>query len=258
MKTNNTFTSLLFLILCSSLWSSCECTQTVFSHSGAKHLPLKEKNDFQIATDFYSVQIGYSPIKHLGIQGSYFNENKKDNHFENGILYFCSKENRIADIAVGGYYSFLQKNKNTNANILLSGYLGYGQGTLNRDFMDKSGYQFALSNFSQQASVQYLATRFQLGYFLKREVNDLKEGSFIFGDNPNDGARTFIAIVDSDLEVYYSSTLKAAFDLDLIWLFSNITWNHRNESFNFYPNRIIQGGFALDINKFYKKIRSRK
>ena len=258
MKLNNTITFLFFLILSIILWSSCGCTQTTFAPTGARHLPIKEKNDLQLATDFNGVQIGYSPIQHIGIQGSYFNKNRKDNHFEAGTLYYCDRENRVADIALGGYHSFLLKNRKKVQQVLVSGYVGYGQGTFKSYYIDESSYQFNHQFFYQQLGAQYLTPRFQLGYFLKREVNDLEDGQFSFGENPFTPATEFTNIIESDLQKFYSSNLKATFELEVIWLFANVTWHHSNQSFNAYPARSIQGGFAIDINDIYKKFIRKK
>ena len=259
MKYNKIFTYFFTLGLSAILWSSCGCTQTAYSPSGARHLPLQEKNDFQIATDFNGLQIGYSPFKHLGIQSSFFNRKRKLNHFETGDLFYCDRENLIMDIAFGGYHSFLLKNRNQVENVLLSAYVGYGQGKITSEFKDASSYKFEYQNYFQQLGIQYLAPRFQIGYFFKREVNDLNKGKFVFGEEPFDSPIEFNAIADSDLDNYYFSTLKVAFQLDPIWLFANATLSHQLESNSlFFPESIIQAGFAIDINDIFKKFNRKK
>jgi len=258
MKTNKTFTSLFILSLIAILWSSCGCTQTPYTHSGARHLPLKEKNDFQIATDFNGIQIGYSPFKSLGIQGSYFNRGKKLNHFEEGDLFYCEGKNLITDIAIGSYHAFSNRKKKKNESLLLGAYLGYGQGKFTSTFVDESSYEFKFQNYFQQLDIQYLSPRFQIGYFFKREVYDLKDGKFSFGEEPYNSAIEFNIIAASDLSAYYSSSLKAAIQLEPIWMFANITLSHQSEDFNFYPDRSVQAGFAIDINTLLKKISQKK
>lgn len=148
-----------------------------YAPNSGTELALNEKNDFKIsasATELTNIDydsdnsncsllLGYSPMKHLGVQSSFFKLGKVSKYNQSGNLYF-------ADIAIGSYY-FIPLKKMTKASDILSEelgmkrgllfdfYAGYGKGMINHDY----------SVFSS-SQLHYRKIYLQLGLHLQGRV----------------------------------------------------------------------------------------
>ncbi len=101
-----------FLLIFSILIMTSSCSRYYYSPDEGHLLTISQKNDFHISTSLQTlrikdtsnqvnIQLGYSPIKHLAIQGSYFYLSDAD---QDDIL--IKGRGHMGSGAIGGYYFF--------------------------------------------------------------------------------------------------------------------------------------------------------
>ena len=125
---------LKLLTLFSFLWFLQSCTQSAnllpYSPQEGQGVKLTNRNDLKFVTNannpqfgqdndtYLDLQVGYSPIKHIGIQaGHYFYRTAESNRLSNKFS--------INNLAIGGYYNIPFANEKKLSNILLELYGNY-------------------------------------------------------------------------------------------------------------------------------------
>lgn len=247
MKRNNTYltASLLAIVFASLSITSCN---PYFYEPNGNALGLNEKGDIKASGAVYTspvadiigktFKIGYSPIKHLGIQAHHFDV--KDKLSMNGVSV--------------GYYNFfplgkekdrskLAKLNGYKSGILLDTYLGTGLGKMPELSPNKfiNIQQYNLQNrvnfyFGQLFNISF-AHRFNLLYTKKSSSfeESLQNVWFINRQNP-----------------IYFNEFTGKFNIGLPKFSSFILCSYSPDSFSF-SSLSFQVGATFDINDFFKK-----
>jgi len=178
---------LLFFILTTT---SCSRINYYYRPNDANAVALKKKNDIHFSASTYSlkdskfnnnqnIQVGYSPIKHLGISSSYFRV--RDKH---PIVPLRYGNGNFGNIALGGYYFLPMKGKyirikksrrkylfnNPNwlmqEGVLFDLYLGLGRGKVNNFYEDGGNSQLRFSKKYSQVGIHLFRKRLGVSFNL--------------------------------------------------------------------------------------------
>lgn len=153
----------LFLFLGVLFFSSCgSANHHYYATDEGNLLALREKKDLKVSAGVtphlnslpgnnFDVQAGYSPIKHLGIQASYF---RMRNSFKGPEDIRKNVYENMFSAAVGGYFFKPAKETvyymdDTEADndyvapagkgLLFDGYVGYSRGSVDNHFFEETG-----------------------------------------------------------------------------------------------------------------------
>lgn len=233
-------------------------------------LTLNEKHDFQISgsTSFKdqgisTIQIGYSPIQHLGIVGSWMRQNNGK-----GIYPFDvsgvenSNTANYKSLAVGGYIfkkkdifyrTFIPKKYLEQAGLLVDFYFGMGEGSFRRDYNTFRSYvEFDHRKVFGRVGVHYKFRSLGVSYVYKTgqlQVNNLLvHGNFImFPKNIFDELK-----VDNTLKTY-ESTFRVEYGIKEAKL--NLSLTTFSDQFQiFTPLRSYYSlGLVVNIDEFFRK-----
>jgi len=143
----STSTKFIFIVLCILFFSSC--SHYYYAPDEANVLKLSEEKDLKISVSgnhdnendethelkHLNLQVGYSPIKHLGIFTNHFRIWGKDN------ASFYGGNGHLTNLAVGGYYfiktksgldKVLKYDYGVTSGFLFDVYAGYGRGKIHQ------------------------------------------------------------------------------------------------------------------------------
>ncbi|MFT5764647.1 MAG: hypothetical protein ACI8X3_002078, partial [Saprospiraceae bacterium] len=156
------FKSILVNLLALSAIGFTSCSHNYYAPNEGVLLALNEKNDVKVSVgggenssynndeeSTFSLQGGYSPINHLGVQSSYFTYKGKGT--QNGVAE--SGNGFIANAAIGTYYRFpLKKNRSgrerlpdnlaMQRSILIDFYGGYAKGKVHNYYNPSTNSHF--------------------------------------------------------------------------------------------------------------------
>ena len=146
-------TYFLFLNLALIIFLQFSCTHHFYSPNDPLYVSLDEKNDIHISGGFpKSFQIGYSPIKHLGLASNYFERRVARGNLGGTRIV----EGYLFSNHIGAYYNFKDKKsieteKPIFRGILLDTYFGYGVGNVNNQYPYASNLNLKFQKYSWQA-----------------------------------------------------------------------------------------------------------
>ena len=208
----------------------------------------------------FNFQLGYSPIKHLGIFSSYFNYSNKG--------YTLSKDSKIKlpSLAIGGYYLIQSKKQkirsdttnNLPAGILLDLYSWYGKGQLTNNFEDGGNSTLDFHKYFIQGGIHWqdeivgINTTYKFGgtnYF-----QGIINGPFTDEDNKN-----LRNIVDNNTFLFREFSFKfyvGARGFRTYAGFTNLNFFDKNP-FN-HRKQIRYLGIVFDIDTLYKIIKNKE
>lgn len=192
------YTLLLFAMLSS-------CSHSYYSPSDNILINLKEKNEVKVVGTLVpkpnimkpsprekaltgSLQIGYSPIKHFSVVGSYFNLSEEYVRPANG-----SKTFNNWNLALGVYHFFdfieiAKKNNRLESSskklsktngLLLNLYVGYGQGNASNTYVYKGTSSLKFEKYFAQIGLHYLIKNFELGGSINHAILNYYKGKTI-------------------------------------------------------------------------------
>ena len=186
---NNKLVILIFFA--ASLLPVSSSCQYYYSPNEASTLTLNEKNDLKFSfasgsdkqsSSNFSLQAGYSPIKHLGIRYSSYSikNNFGDHQSLNGSIiggaigtyFFHSSETVSKAISKSRYSNLLLKN-----SVLLDVYLGYEQGGITNNYNVDRQSQLDFKKTFVEGGVHLEGGIFGFDFLLKRGVLDFSKGS---------------------------------------------------------------------------------
>lgn len=260
------------ILIVFALFTSCNHYYYV-PNEGAT-LALKEKNDLQLAggiglTPFInpgasgSVQVGYSPIKNLGIQSSYFSVSFDGNLFDtlsNGKVTQWSN-------AIGAYHSInLDKDKEVESNysrmkanryLLLDAYIGYDVGrTVNK--YSRSG--ISRLNFNKryiQLGTHFYGRFLDFGITFRTGILDYTRAK-IRGNVSDQGLSEIDAVVANDAYRYGELGLRYSINLDFGKVYGTLTRFYASYPVTVNFRRFVfQAGYVVNLNTLFKKRKSK-
>jgi len=292
MQTKNIF-QLLSIALCFFILSSCNRYGNYYLNENelsndanipvnqANILMLQKKGDAKLNYDYnntgsQSIQLGYSPIKHLSVSGEYFNTKVGSDYYGNfGVI---SNQGHFFSGSIGGYYFLemepvtkrlkIDKEKNDKPEgILFDLYTGYGEGILDTEM---SFYNFSTGgNFPGRISTEYQKYFIQPGIHIQQQIFSMSYVLNITHFNlyqanaiSNAGVEPFVDLQyleEKNPINYYEHTfmLKAGNRLFDIVMTATIP---KSRKANFRQD--IRGyssiGLTLNLDEFYKRVAKKK
>ena len=189
IKTNSLFVPTIFLLFIILMLSSC--SHNYYAPNEGNVLKLSEAEDLKISVSgnkngkipfggdikHSNLQLGYSPIKHLGLFISHFELDEIDNRRVGNGHY--------TNLAVGTYY-FKKKKKRPNKMIkdnrvipgfLFDAYGGYGRGKV-FNYYDEGGYsELYLRKYSLQGGLHWNGKIMEISAIYKLGILQYFKGS---------------------------------------------------------------------------------
>jgi len=236
-------------------------------------LQLKDKGDFEVSGSFFyasqevrssnntravlpketssksSVQIGYSPIKHLGIVGTYSSSNN-DNMNQSDLR----SQGKIWQAAIGGYCFLRSKNNpNPNKGFLIDTYIGYGTGGISTNYYSRGG--LSELNFQQyfiQTGLYFKNTKYDIGLNFKKSFLNYYNTN-IFFELTVDEILMVESVVENNPYNMNQLSMRVASGFEKGKIFFTL-----NQLFNFDDALMTQSpeatfGVHLDLNKLLIK-----
>lgn len=248
-----TLVSLLMLSLCFT-----SCNQYFYSANAGNTLDLNEKGDIKIEAATInnfevagiSGKVGYSPIRHWGIQACYSDVKYSDQ--EKGYMFNTAT----------GYYHFLEFGKQPDSTkwltkhghktgVLLEGYAGYGFGR------SRNQYGFAtihttMRQYHVQAGITvYFIRVLKFSAFHRLSLLHFKRANVVGAVNEI-GLNELQTIRENNPFTLNEISCKLSLGLPYVNAFLLATVGQSNKQFT-YENGSVQFGLAFDINDFFKK-----
>jgi len=178
------------------------CSHSYYTPSDNIIVALKEKNEIKVVGTYVpkpnlmkpsprekavagSLQIGYSPIKHIAVAGTYFNLSEKYIRPANG-----SKTFNNWNLALGVYHFFnftkrTENNKAANADpietskfrgLLLNLYAGYGQGNASNTYINEGTSSLEFEKYFAQIGLHYMTKNFEVGGSINHAILNYYDG----------------------------------------------------------------------------------
>lgn len=283
MKSKLLFPTILFLIILLGLTSSCG--HKYYAPNDADLVILKEKHDVHISgttnlgnksIQSYNVQLGYSPIKHLCLAGSYF----KFNQWKNPSKPPVRGDGKIWNASIGGYlfqpfistgvskrdsrrHEKILKNQNLfhPAGILMDIYVGISQGSVNNIYENGGTTRLRFNKKYIQFGIHL--TNKSIGFDLATRVGKLNYYDAIVSGKPSSST----AYIINNLEARNNFNLmehsfRANFGVKhtrFIFSVSGVSTNAKLNQLGVIE-AVTSFGLILDIDEFFrnKKMKRRK
>lgn len=236
-------------------------------------LQLREKSDFSVGASDGSnarlagplpinLQVGYSPINHLGIFASHLNEKKHGR--------FSKSHKKQSKVGIGGYYFFQKKNYRKKKNesdqnsinkfgLLLESYLGMDTGNFGLENYKSNyyKYQFQFRKSFIQTGVHWMGELGGIGLFYNLGRTNFYKG-FLEGqieNAPYDLGRTILnnnnfTTSEASFNIYFG--IKAA----KIYLNTTFILNDFDNKEQ-HPYNSTNLGMIISISEIYTLVREK-
>ena len=260
------FVTILFLPSCSHYY---------YAPDEANVLKLNEKNDLKFSASGNStngnyelkhtnLQLGYSPIKHVGIFASHFNMSG-DEPIQNPIR---GGKGHLNNIGLGGYYfldseSILNNLVNYNDNIgvrsgfLFDAYAGYGKGHIYNYYPEGGESDLDIQKYFIQGGVHWQGKGLGISYVFKFGRINYFNG-LIVGQLDQTEINSLRNINEIREFPFRESSLKFYMGVKYARVYLNVV-TMGNEFDNLFSHRTSIGSFGIIVNidDVYKGIKNR-
>ena len=252
--------------------SSCKVTdQHYYIPAENNNIRLTERNDLKVSgtvsfseASIGNFQIGYSPIKHLGIVGSYLDQRNSSNAYplsykDGDILNVMTYQ----DIAIGGYF-FKKKENNLSSWIPkkwleesgwgIDFYVGIGSGDIFRDYISFSSD--ATFHFNKSFAQLGLHYRFHgLGVSYSFSYGKLNYDKLEVYANPfRLPLGVFDELINDNNPNSFEGTLRVEYGMRFGKINLNYTTYRQNINFVDDLKRAYTSiGIVVDIDEFFRK-----
>ncbi len=266
MVNSNKIPQYLFIAIAFLLNS---CSHYYYAPNEGALLALNEKNDLKVSAgksnssddrEFnYSLQVGYSPIKHLGIQSSYFN------YRESGVRnsFTESGNGHISTAAIGTYYFFptkkigrrpdLVNNYTMNRGILIDLYAGRSNGSVNNYYTLNSSSHFDFNKTYGQFGFHWQGRVFGINYVSKFGVLDFKNGT-VNGKISQEHLADIMDVEKNDTYNFRENSIRFHIGVKHARFFITGTWFNSPKSAEVkFVESTLHGGVIIEIDEFFKK-----
>ena len=273
MKIKNHWFGIFAILLLSS-----SCHNSYYLPKEMNDLKLQNKHDLQAAASFsphsyYNLQLGYSPIRHIGLYASRFKRDIQLTSPHTTPAHSIHSEWKENMVGLGSYIFFNTKGNppkkynrgrvsTFNQGILLDGYLNYSFGQWGYDFISAlSGNNFAYDFYFKKIS-------FQTGLHFQKHYGGIslfyKIGSSTYHKGDVTGK-----VGEEHLEIIYSILNKNQFTPHTLGINFNFGVKSIRTYFNFTmtvndfdqldnnPYYISNVGMALNLNQIYQSFKNR-
>lgn len=281
----------LFILASVLLFSSCH--SHFYVPEQVNSLQLSKKNDLKISANgfyykkkterevlfrekqyqYFNFQIGYSPIKHLGIFAQHFRINGFNSIFSPPFIPEIKTnlgEGMMTNAALGGYYFLNKKKPVTNDSHQLDSfkktgwlfevYAGYGEGHLNHSVNNSfSSFHFDLRKHYLQTGIHWQMKKLDISYQLVIGSLDFFNG-FVQGPFRDDFYTTLQRINEEGVSPYsqHNFNIQKRFKVGSLYIsIATFTINPTTRILN-PPSQLIYLGVNLNISHLFKMIKKRK
>jgi len=267
MKTQNIFK----LILCSFLFSFSlgMNAQKYYVPNEGELLMLSQPGDIKLSTVFpgegiFASQIGYSPMKHISIVGSYISDKTSETGYGFFGPYDRDFDGFNATVSIGGYYMiktekeqkehlFLSKNVTLQQGFLFDLYGGYGYGKINNYYDKSAESHFDTHKYYLQAGAHWIFRIGSLSYTFRAIHLDYKNGRANGSLEEQELADIFDGIRANNPFNLYESSFRYQIGIRQVRIYTGFTTKHRKE--NLRPNEdkriIITAGLILELDEIF-------
>lgn len=270
MKNKTTFTYLIFFVVIIFISSCAVKNNHYYVPSEGNVLTLSERNDLKVSAStsindngISNIQVGYSPIKHIGLFGSWMNQ--KDGKGVYPFDFSISENSNTASyrsVAIGGYFfkkrdtyysTLIPKKYLEQGGFLVDLYVGVGEGKFKRNYESLRAFvDFEHQKIFGQIGWHYKFRSLGISYIFKAGQvqfnNVLVHGNFIifpkdiFDELKNDNT---INTYESTCRIEYGIK-EAKFNLSLT--------GFSNQVDIFSPQRsYFSAGVLVNIDEFFRK-----
>ncbi len=237
-------------------------------------LTLDEKKDLQASIGLgsflgsggsLSTQVAYSPIKHLGLQSSYFRArasgyNEDGDGKASGIGY-------IANLAAGSYYFFpLKKDEEESSNeleakaaqggLLIDFYTGFESGEVSNNYSKQGRSQLHFNKVFIQGGLHWQGSIIGFDLVIKMGNLDFKNGSLNGAVGDNDLTELQEVELNDPYDFIESSWRLHIKRNYMKFFFTQTFLNSSKLQYVKFSDRSSHIGLIFDINNFFKKRRN--
>lgn len=273
---NRTILSVPIFISITILLSSCSVKNNhYYVPSEGNVLTLSERHDLKISattsineTGINNFQIGYSPIKHLGIFGSWLHQKDGKQIYPFDALSFNnSNSDNYKNVGIGGYFfkkrntyytTLIPKKYFEQGGFLFDLYVGIGEGKMRRDYKSvRSYFDFDYTKRFGQAGLHYKFRAFGISYIFKMAQLNVSKvvlhgNFFLFPKN------FFDELVENNTIDTYESTIRFEYGIRQAKLNLNLTYFSDQPNFLSPLRSYYSIGILINVDEFFKKKRKDK
>ena len=276
MKTKSHYSSLLQFVIILLLFGTLNtsCSHKYYAPNEGDLIVLRKKNDVHISRGGQNIfgggsknqtfQVGYSPISHLAVAGSYFKINIIDEEStKNG-------NGHIWNGAIGGYYFFpikkylfRKKNKKflsskgllkMQKGILVDLYFGYSDGAVHNFYENGGESHFKFQKIYGQVGLHFIRPNWGIDYVYR--IGNLRyyQGA-AFGEIDPENRKEIDAIEAKNAYNLGEFSMRVHLGIRHIrYYFSatSVTENSEIIELNI-ANGIVTFGVILEIDEFFRK-----
>lgn len=266
--------SFLFFVLTSLLPSCSVKNNHYYVPPEGNVLTLSERNDLKISAStsvnddgITNVQIGYSPIKHIGLFGSWMNQKNGKGVYPFGFgISENSNTATYKSAAIGGYFfkkrdtyysTLIPKKYLEQGGFLVDLYVGVGEGKFKRDYTNLRTYvEFEHEKIFAQTGLHYKFRSLGVSYVFKvgqlQFKNVLIHGNFLLFPK-----YLFDELKEDNRIKTYESTFKIEYGIREAKV--NISFTGFSDQLDiFSPIRsYFSVGVLINVDEFFRKKRER-
>ncbi|MFT7603756.1 MAG: hypothetical protein ACI8VT_001324 [Saprospiraceae bacterium] len=235
-------------------------------------LMIAEKDDIKFSTVFpgeglYSTQLGYSPIKHLSVTGSFLYDKTSNQNYGNFGTYDRISKGFNTNIAIGGYLFlsskksesdrfFLSKNVTMDQGFLFDLYGGYNYGKIHNYYEGTSASHFDTNKFYAQLGAHWVFRIGTLSYALRAVHLSYSNGK-AQGELQENELRDLFegGIQDHSPVTFYESSFRYQIGIRQVRIYTGVTTKHQKD--NIRPNEakrvVITAGLIFELDEIFKK-----
>lgn len=235
-------------------------------------LIISEAGDLKFSTVFpgeglYSTQLGYSPIPHLSLVGSFIHDKSNNQNFGVFGPFNQSSKGYTLSGAIGTYirfdskkvppsHFFLSPNVTMQQGFLLDLYAGYGYGQINNFYDRAAESHFDTHKIYVQAGAHWTFRIGTISFALRAVRLDYKNGS-AKGSLDEEALRDLFqgGIQDNNPFSFYESSFRYQIGIKQVRIYTGFTTKYKQE--NARPNNnkrvIITAGLIVELDELFKK-----
>ena len=262
------------LIIATAMFAS-SCSHYYYAPNEGTLLALNEKNDLKLSAggnlggdeneSNFSFQAGYSPIKHLGIQSSFFSYKKrgeKDGVTESGNGF-------ISNAAIGAYYFLPTKRISKRRELIVNGpvmqrgvmfdlYAGYAKGEVHNYYEPNTSSHFDFNKSFAQLGIHWQGKIYGISFVSKFGVLDYKNGD-VNGKISEEHLADVMDIEKYDTYAFRENSLRFSLGIQHARFFLTTTWlnSSKLDKVKFIDNT-VHAGVILELDEFFRKRRPAK
>ena len=259
-----TLTTVLYIFVIALFFSSCN--NAYYVSEEVNTLQLSEKKDIKFALSNdpnslpayntnYNFQIGYSPIRNVGLYASQSKKNKRSSTYRS-----------FRQFAVGTYLFkekplVVQDSFDTKFVLkegwLFDFYLGYGRGALHSETIRPTNhyYHFDFGKLSAQSGIHWIGKAYGVSLFYKMNRLNFYQGNVL---GKIEGATEMLVqrIIDKQKHTTHEVNLHTYMGFRYLktYINANLVFNDFNQQ-EFDPYPLFNFGFILNIDEVIESLK---